>query len=851
MHIFLSDQDAGSRDEILRYLQDRFGPLEVVEPDAPAPEHGSPDLIVAPGPAGSAPEPDTVARGPGESAVAGALLDAMSVPAGYIDANLTVRYCNLAAARLLERSVEEVAGQSLRDIIPHYPAIGRAVEGVLKSGEPHTHTLWATPPSASDPAERGYRVAYRPHRSAGGQVIGCFVEAEDVTDHVLAVAELEQNAARLRDSLETLLQGVVICDEQGRIVRMNARAEQLLGDRAAILGTPLSGHFQGIDAQWGDGAPVTTSDALPHMRALRGETLTGVIMSWQVDRDAGRQWVSLSAAPVTDRNGRVTAAVISLTDLPPPLYAESMGSDLEQAAVEVEELTIELEAQNVALQESAESLDIERQQLQAVLSALPVGVWIADRSGRLIQKNREADRIWAGDAPLVESVKAYTWYTAWDTETGEALSPEDYPVAEALSTGERIESVELRIQRQDGTEGVILASAAPVKDREGRLIGAVGVNVDIIERKRVERALRESEEKFYFVARHIPDTVFFQDRDLRYVWIFNPAHPFEEDWMVGKTDAEISSPEEARRLADIKREVLETRRGTRMEMELNVDGEVRWYDAAYEPWYDGGNRLTGVVSYARDITSRKRAEEALRRYAAELEQANEAVRLLLQEVNHRVKNNLTAILGLILAEQRRLDATACRDTGEADGEAGACAPTQAALDNLAERVRSLATAHTLLSAGGWRPLPVDELVEAVVRAAAPAVAEPESVVLEVSGASPEVTPEQAHHLALVISELTTNALKHGRGEEQNYISVEIGLENGDVRLVFHNRGPGYSEAVLAGEGRSVGLEIVEKLVTHSLRGTWAVCNDNGGPVTEIRFPIDPELKRRTEYESTI
>jgi PAS domain S-box-containing protein len=773
--------------------------------------------------------------------VASALLDIMSNPAVYVDPDLTLCYGNAAAARHLELSVEALVGRSLREIPSEYRAVLWAVEGVLANGEPYSHTLWIKNPATSEPADRGYRIRYQAHRDAGGHVIGCLVEAEEVTDQASLVAALDQRSSHYRVSFETLLQGVVICDRQGAIQAMNAVAKRILGEPHTADRRSFSRYLQEMDVWWGNRTAVTDLAALPHERALRGETVTGIILSWQVGRSTERHWCAVSAAPVIDQ-GTIIAAVTSFMDLPGPLYTQSRAHELEVQAVEVEELTIELEAQNVALAEAVATMDMKRQQLQAVLSALPVGVWIADANGRLIQKNQEADYIWLGDAPLASSVDETSQYAAWDAESGVPLSADDYPVARALRTGKRAESVELDIRRDDGSAGTVLASAAPIEDGQGRIIGVVGVNVDVTERRRVEQALRESEERLHFIATHIPDTVLFQDLDLRYVWVFNPTPPLTEAGMVGKTDAELVPSAEAEQLAAIKRRVLETGQSTRAEVALHIDGSGHWYDLVSEPWRDSAERIIGVISYSRDITERKEAYDKIRRYSTELEAANDANRTLLQEVNHRVKNSLMAILGLILAEQRRLEQSGL----EAEAESS----SWEALHNLSERVRSLATAHSLLSESGWRPLPVRELVRAVVLALAPALPEAHRFDLEITGPSLRISPEQAHHLALVISELTTNAMKHGRGPDGVRICVEIGLSNGEVTLVYSNAGPGYAESVLAGERRSLGLDLVDKLTRHSLRGAWTLRNEDG-PVAEIRFPIDPALNSGMAYETGV
>ena len=149
-------------------------------------------------------------------------------------------------------------------------------------------------------------------------------------------------------------------------------------------------------------------------------------------------------------------------------------------------------------------------------------------------------------------------------------------------------------------------------EQDGRRMVLSSVR-DVTARKRAQTALQESEKKFRFVAMNVPDTLFFQDRNLRYVWIFNPADPVAESDVIGKTDTDLLPRDEAERLTAIKQTVLKTEKGLRKEMQLSPGGSRRWYEAVYEPSRDEDGQVVGIVSYNRDITGRKRVEEALRR----------------------------------------------------------------------------------------------------------------------------------------------------------------------------------------------------------------------------------------------
>ncbi|MDY9925835.1 PAS domain S-box protein [Methanosarcina sp.] len=126
------------------------------------------------------------------------------------------------------------------------------------------------------------------------------------------------------------------------------------------------------------------------------------------------------------------------------------------------------------------------------------------------------------------------------------------------------------------------------------------------------KALHESEARLQIIIANSPEIIFEQDHDLRYTWIYNPASPYSVSDVIGKTDADLLSPDQAQQLESIKRRVLNT--GTREQalLQLTLGGEQRWFEAIYEPRYDETGQVTGVLSYTRDVTERKQAEELLR-----------------------------------------------------------------------------------------------------------------------------------------------------------------------------------------------------------------------------------------------
>lgn len=138
------------------------------------------------------------------------------------------------------------------------------------------------------------------------------------------------------------------------------------------------------------------------------------------------------------------------------------------------------------------------------------------------------------------------------------------------------------------------------------------LQAELAERRRVEEALRASEERFRIVLKDSLTTVFCQDRDLRYTWIYNPAVPLPEAAIQGKSDTELLPSDDAQRLTAVTRRVLTTGVGCRAEVNLTIDGRTRWFDLKVEPLRDAEGTIVGIAGAATDVTDYHHAREAQR-----------------------------------------------------------------------------------------------------------------------------------------------------------------------------------------------------------------------------------------------
>lgn len=125
----------------------------------------------------------------------------------------------------------------------------------------------------------------------------------------------------------------------------------------------------------------------------------------------------------------------------------------------------------------------DRLRLDATLEALPVGVWIADATGRITHSNQAAARIWGGEVPHAQTVEGYAVYTGRWPDTGISLEPEEWSLARTLRTSLPIADELVQLDRFDGKTGYVLVSSAPILDGDGSSIGALVVNTDVTERQ--------------------------------------------------------------------------------------------------------------------------------------------------------------------------------------------------------------------------------------------------------------------------------------------------------------------------------------------------------------------------------
>jgi PAS domain S-box-containing protein len=343
------------------------------------------------------------------------------------------------------------------------------------------------------------------------------------------------------------------------------------------------------------------------------------------------------------------------------------------------------------------------------------------------------------------------------------------------------------------------------------------LELEVTERKRAERTLRQSEERFKELAELLPAFVYEMDENGRFTFVNRSGLELggytERDLAEGVNITDVLIPEDLVRAANNRSKVLSGERVYEEPYTLATrNGDI----AQIETWSTPiirDNVIVGIRGVGIDVTERKAAEARIKASLKEKE-------VLLREIHHRVKNNL-AVIDALLHLQSQFGTDEVRKMFE----------------SVQDRIRAMAIAHeNLYQTENLAVLNVDEYTKALVDQLfsyhgdlATRVTfrkEIERISLGIDTAIP---------LGMILTELVLNCLKHAYPEGmEGEVAVSVrAVGNQEYELVVSDKGVG-----MPGDGdrkgaKSFGLDLVCALVDQ-LHGRMEICGVNGTDV-RIRF----------------
>jgi PAS domain S-box-containing protein len=374
--------------------------------------------------------------------------------------------------------------------------------------------------------------------------------------------------------------------------------------------------------------------------------------------------------------------------------------------------------------------------------------------------------------------------------------------------------------RSDGVEVPIEIGLNPIATRGGTFV--LASIIDITERKRAEQALRASEERFRLVVEDAPNAMIMVDEAGRIALVNAQAERlfgYARAELVGKPVETLVPPRHRHEHEGLRQQffsVPQTRNpgpgrdlhglrrdGTEVPIEIGLN-PIRTTEGAFV--------LASVV----DITERKRAQEQIA--AALMEET-----VLLNEIHHRVKNNLQVITSLL-----NLQAARARDPA-----------VQALVNESRSRVQAMALIHQLLfERRDWAKVQLGPYLRRLGDLLSSTYGRGR-IELEVEADDVQLDVQRAVPCGLLVNELVTNAFKHAFAPDASgRIRIELRREDDAARLRVSDTGRGLPDDLDIERIDSLGMQLIP-LLAEQVRGELTM--DRGpGACFELRFPIDPE-----------
>jgi two-component sensor histidine kinase len=347
---------------------------------------------------------------------------------------------------------------------------------------------------------------------------------------------------------------------------------------------------------------------------------------------------------------------------------------------------------------------------------------------------------------------------------------------------------------------------APVTDREGRIIGVFGEGFDVTEQVRTQAAAEESQRRLSAAVAIARLGAFEWDLETgrailddraREIFAFGPGESLMIEDVVGRIDA----ADFARVRAELTAAEAAGRRRREHEYRIRLpNGSTRHIAAVSDTVCASDGRPVRMIGVFDDVTEKRRAESRQR--------------LLINELNHRVKNTLATVQSIAAQTLRSAaDLHRAREAFEA-------------------RLVALAAAHDLLTSQSWNGAGLSDVV-ATAMAAFETGGRP-----QVSRSGPPVwlTAPRALALSLALHELATNAAKYGAlSVPQGRVTIRWSLSGGALTLSWREEG-GPPVAPPARSG--FGTRLLQRSLAHELRGEVDVAYAPQGVRCEIRFQVE-------------
>jgi PAS domain S-box-containing protein len=359
----------------------------------------------------------------------------------------------------------------------------------------------------------------------------------------------------------------------------------------------------------------------------------------------------------------------------------------------------------------------------------------------------------------------------------------------------------------------------PLLDERGEIYQILGITHDITERKLTQEKLQAQHEFLQTILDTNPNLIFVKDREGNYLLCNQALSDFfgiNVENLIGLTDAQLHPNQaDVKRFIDQDQEVFATLQQKFISEEPyhTWTGEVQWFQTLKKPIFSTDGQVCQVLGVATNITQRKIAEIQIQESLREKE-------VLLQEIHHRVKNNLQVISSLLDLQSQHIEEQA----------------TLELFRQSCNRIRAMALVHeTLYKFKDFAKINFAEYIENLTSYLFTAYGvNVENINLELRIDEVTLKLDTAIPCGLIINELVSNALKHAFPNKEGTIYIALHFdEDKHSTLTIKDNGIGLPQNWEVTAVNSLGLKLV-KILAKQLEGTLQV-NSSFGTEFSLRF----------------
>ena len=400
-------------------------------------------------------------------------------------------------------------------------------------------------------------------------------------------------------------------------------------------------------------------------------------------------------------------------------------------------------------------------------------------------------------------------------------------------------SRELTLRRKDGTTGIFLDTSRAVWDGAGKIIRYQGTLVDVTERRKMEKSLRQQEEFQRYLLESFPDLILVVDLDGRYSFVSSRIRD-----LLGRTPAEMlgkkvddAEQEQSADFVDLYHDVSTGAKkfgfcefGAR-----HRDGSWRTMRANASPLFDAEGKASGVIVSVRDITVERKLEQQIIQ-----SERLAAMGQMIGGFAHELNNPLTGIMGLSELLQ--------------EGEPEESRRKQLVmLQQQARRAADIVQNLMYFSrppAPGRGPVNLSELVQRTLHLHAYSLRKNNITVDFLKEAGVPYALGDPHQLMQVFLNLIVNAEQAIReARDKGTLRIRLGKGDNSVWVSFHDDGPGIPKENLAsifdpfyttkrpGRGTGLGLSICKSVMKEHNGSVEAANSPEGGAVFTVTLPV--------------